>query len=99
MKNNQNYLDLRGHRFDLGFDLEFQIINILDSFFYPFLKSRKSSILKICVGRGLNSRRFIEGMHPLKYYTTRYLNRLNLKYRNAGVADGGEGVLIVEIYE
>jgi hypothetical protein len=98
MKNNQNYLDLRATKFDLNFDLEFQIIQILDEFLYPFLKSKKNSILRICVGKGLNSKRFIEGMHPLKYYTVRYLTRVGLKYRYSKPFDGGEGVLIVEIY-
>jgi hypothetical protein len=52
----------------------------LDQFITPLLKKQDIQI-EIIVGRGHNSRTFIDGMPVLRYYTYQYLNMLHLEPR------------------
>jgi hypothetical protein len=74
----------------LEIELEFK----LDSFLRPLL-NLKSCKIEIVVGKGLNSKRFINGKNPLRFYTEKYLQKLNLDYKEGGYFEGQDGVLIV----
>jgi hypothetical protein len=93
--NSTTTLNLRGIRFDLGSDLGYQVEGILDAFITPYLLKNKNQKLRLIVGKGLNSKQYIAGKNPLRYYTENYLDKLNLNYQNGGYEDGQEGVILV----
>ncbi len=93
--NKQKVLNLRGIKFDLGSDLGFQVEAILDAFVTPHLVRNKGQKLYLIVGKGTNSRKFINGKNPLRFYTESYLEKLNLRFQNGGCGEGQEGVILV----
>ena len=88
-------LNLRSYNFEDPSNIPQEVELILDSFIAPFLQ-RRSVRLIIIVGKGIGSRRTIGGKNPLRYYTERYLNALQLPYRQGAYHEGQEGVIIVE---
>ena len=93
-----NVLNLRGQRFDPGFDLQNQVELILDKFISKFLVSNRQNLqIKIIVGKGLSSKKLIKGKNPLRFYTETYLNNMGLSYSSAPEFDGGSGVILVEV--
>lgn len=97
MINQTKTLNLRSIRFDLGSDLGFQVEAIIDAFITPHLIQNKGQKLCLIVGKGTNSKQFINGKNPLRYYTESYLQKLNLKFENGGYGEGQEGVILVWI--
>lgn len=88
-------LNLRQHKFvDLS-HLQSEIEVILDQFLAPCL-NRSRFCVTIIVGKGANSKRFINGKNPLRYYTEQYLKKLGLPFRNGQFHEGQEGVIVVE---
>lgn len=93
-----NVLNLREQKFDLKFDLEKQVDLILDRFISQFLNTKQVGLrLKIIVGKGLNSKRFINKKTPLRFHTENYLRSLSLRFSDAPDFDGGYGVILVDM--
>lgn len=69
----------------------------LDTFIYPYLILKKADYidLRIIVGKGLSSRNSIEGKNPVRYYTEKYLEQLQIEWRDGGYFEGQEGVIVV----
>jgi hypothetical protein len=66
----------------------------LDRFFTKWLMV-KSVNLTIIVGKGLGSKKLINGKNPLRFYTEEYLNLLQIEWRNEKDWFGQEGVIKV----
>lgn len=88
-------LNLRAKSFVGGESLQQEVEGYLDRFLRPHLY-RDRVVLRIVVGKGVNSATYIQGRNPLRYYTEQYLRRLNLSYRSGQLWEGQEGVIIVE---
>ena len=88
-------LNLRAKSFAGQESLQQEVEGYLDRFLRPHLY-RERVILRIVVGKGINSSTYIQGTNPLRHYTERYLRRLGLAYRNGQLWEGQEGVIIVE---
>jgi hypothetical protein len=78
-----------------GFSVQKDLEEILDRFFSP-LMPLESCRIELIVGKGINSKRFINKKNPLRYYTEIYLQKLNLNFREGGFLNGQDGVIIVE---
>lgn len=89
-------LNLRSHQFHNRSHLQQEVEHIIDNFVGRFLHQR-NIMLRIIVGKGVNSKNFINGKNPLRYYTEQYLNSLNVPWRNGQHWEGQEGVIIVEL--
>lgn len=89
-------LNLRNTQFQNSNHIQQEVEHLVDSFVRPFLQQRNMA-LRIIVGKGVNSKRFINGKNPLRYYTENYLNILGLNWRNGQQWEGQEGVVIVEL--
>ncbi len=72
-------LDLHDYHFGNYTIFETELNNVLDKFLAPHLNKPNFQV-KIIVGRGLNSTRFINKKNPLRYYTEQYLDQLKLEY-------------------
>lgn len=90
-------LDLHHYRPSQPHFIQQEIEQKIDKFLSPYLRSHKITLVRIVVGRGLNSNRLIKGLNPLRYYTQNYLDRLGLEYKSGGYFDGQDGVLIVNL--
>jgi hypothetical protein len=92
--NSRHTLNLRSTKFyDLG-NLQNEVEMILDKFLRAFLLSKHSKpILFIIVGRGLNSKTFINDKHPLRFYTENYLDKVGLFWKNNLLNPG-----VIEVY-
>ena len=88
-------LDLHHYKPKEPLFIQADIENLLDNFLTPFLVKPKIHQLRIVVGKGLRSKRSISGKNPLRFYVESYLNILGLAYKDAGLYDGQEGVIIV----
>jgi len=53
--------------------------------------------ITIIVGKGLQTKKFIEGKNPLRYYGEGYLNLCGYSWRNGQYGEGENGVIIAEI--
>lgn len=95
-KNDGSILDLHNLGFGSFLEVEEVVFGELDRFLYPFLSGKKSGQVRIIVGRGLNSKRRIEGRNPMRYYTEKYLKNVGLTWRDGGYFDGQDGVLIID---
>lgn len=73
---------------------ESELFQKLDEFIYQHSRSKINKVA-IVVGKGLSSRRLIEGKNPLRYYTEQYLNQTALEWTNADHFSGGSGVIWV----
>ena len=49
--------------------------------------------LRIVVGKGLGSKKFINGKNSLRYYTELYLDGMSIEYKEGSYIDGQEGVI------
>jgi hypothetical protein len=69
----------------------------LDKFIYPYLITKRTDYidLRIIVGKGLGSRNSIDGKNPIRYYTERYLDQIQVNWRNGDYYEGQEGVIVV----
>ena len=90
-------LNLRNLDFTDSFDIENKIHRHIDSFLYKFLENGGVSV-KLIVGKGSSSSKFIDKKHPVRYYTEKYLNNLNLPWRNGTYLEQGQdGVIVVDL--
>jgi len=79
-------------------EIEDKIYRTLDTVFAPLLvKPGNVQQVKIIVGKGMNSKRLIQGKHPVKFYTEKYLSRLGFTWTYGGYFDGQEGTMVVNI--
>ena len=69
----------------------------LDHKIAPRLQRKRDIELHIIVGRGLNSIRLIKGVHPIKYYTEMYLQKLALMYKTGSIWANQDGIIIVRL--
>ncbi len=96
----KNILDLHNFRSEYHF-FEKELEERIDKFLTPFLNQsyngRTNFRVKIIVGKGLNSKTFIENKNPIKFFTEKYLNKLGLDWKYEGLADfGNEGVILID---
>ncbi len=91
---NEAILNLRQISFDNHLQSQGEIELVLDKFIAPLLQ-RQGISAKIIVGKGMNSSTFIDGKHPLRYYTECYLSKLGLYWKNGFLTEGKEGVIVV----
>jgi hypothetical protein len=88
----QNTLDLHHLRFGAGESVEECVNRKLDNFMSRYLLC-KSVDITIIVGKGLGSKKTINGKNPLRYYTEVYLKNLGCEWTNGDFMTGQEGSL------
>lgn len=71
------------------------VFRIVDKFVTPYLL-KPTGKLRIIVGKGLGSKKFINGKNLLRYYVELYLNQVGLYYTEGEIFDGQEGVIKIE---
>lgn len=79
-----------------GFSLEEELKRKLDSFFSPLLPMPSCKV-ELVVGRGVNTnpKNFINGQNPLKFYTKKYLQKMDLSFTEGDMLNYNDGVLVV----
>lgn len=92
---NPNTLDLHNFQASGWQFFETELFYKLDSFIFERIKSGQALKLEIIVGKGLSSKKWIEGKNPLRFYTEKYLNQANLEWNNGTYLNGGDGVILV----
>lgn len=89
-KRNNLVLDLHNLSFSSWLEIEDKVHRKLDKFLYPLLQNNNANCTaQIIVGRGLNSKRFIEGKNPMRYYTENYLAQVGLIWKNGEYQNDG----------
>jgi hypothetical protein len=90
----KNYkLDLHHLDTSRATDFEQNLILKLDQFLAPLL-IQKNIRIEIVVGKGLGSKKFIDGKSPTKFFTERYLTKLGLVESMIQNSDFNDGVII-----
>ncbi|MEI6728403.1 MAG: Smr/MutS family protein [bacterium] len=51
----------------------------------------------VIVGKGLQTKKFIQGKNPLRFYAESYINACGYSWRNGEYGEGESGVIVVEI--
>jgi hypothetical protein len=72
-------LDLHHLRTYNGETIEEAVERILDDFLLPYLL-KKTADITIIVGKGLGSKKFINGKNYLRYYTENYLQKIGCSW-------------------
>jgi hypothetical protein len=89
-------LDLHHVKPTKGETVEEAVIRILDRFMVRFL-TKKTVDISIIVGKGLGSKKLIQGKNPLRYYTEQYLIRVGCTWTNGNIySEGQEGVIRIK---
>jgi hypothetical protein len=91
---NNNTLDLHSFSPSLGGDIEQEVFQALDKFMTPRM-TQKNIQISIIVGKGLGSKKFINGKNPLRHYTEKYLSLIGCDWQEGSHTTGQEGVLNV----
>ncbi len=94
-KNDNHTLDLHNFKATSWVVFESELFQIIDSFIYSKIKTKKATKLKIIVGKGIRSTKLINNKNPLRFYTEKYLQMSGLSWADASEVDGGMGVIIV----
>ncbi len=91
---NQSTLDLHHIRFLSGESPQEAVYRELDKFMTRWFLSRSADIT-IIVGKGLGSKKFINGKNMLRHYTEEYLTLAGCEWTNDKDWAGQEGVIRV----
>lgn len=89
-----NVLDLHHLKFRSSLGIQGEVEGVVDSFLHKMSRGNYKHV-EIIVGKGINSKRLIEGKNPLRYYVETYLQKAGYGWRNGGW--GEEGVIIVDL--
>ena len=71
------------------------VFRLVDKFITPYL-FKPTANLRIIVGKGLGSKKFINGKNLLRYCTELYLDSVGIEYKEGSFIDGQEGVIKIE---
>ncbi len=85
-------LDLHNLRPIPGESVEEAVYRVLDRFMTKFL-IQKTVDVTIIVGKGLGSKKFINGKNPLRYYTEQYLHKVGCHWSDGDWLTGQDGSL------
>jgi hypothetical protein len=89
-----NTLDLHNLKPIPSESIQEAVYRVLDRFMSRQLL-KKTVDLTIIVGKGLGSKKFINGKNPLRYYTEQYLIQAGCEWSNGDWQTGQEGVIKV----
>lgn len=89
-------IDLHKIRINNDFSVQSQVEDFLEKQIRPFLYHKN---MKICliVGKGLNSKKMIEGKNPVRFYTENFLNNLGFNWQNENSFWGDSGIIWVDL--